>query len=206
MITQLDILYTENIGGDLDLLPPLYTFMRDLAAQRGLHKPLWLDLGRSCLPSVWPCALTGGRSTLVVLDAMGYHAANVVDALDPTARPKLEPHVRIGLVDAAHTWVYDVPPDRDEGIIACWRPADAPPRRLQIVLDPAPRTHLDANTLYLASVPKGVVGMARLLATDPPRLLTAETHPLPTATPPHPVIVGTVDFVRAEARYYERQA
>lgn len=202
---QLDILYTYSIKGDLDLLPPLYSFMRQLMQQADLQKPLWLDLGLSCHADVWPCALTGGRSTLVVLDGMGYHAANVAGVLDPSVYPKLAAQVRMGLVDDTQNWIYDIPPARDEQIIACLRPPEHGDYRLQIVLAPAEETRLSGNILYLGAVAKGVVGLARVDLRGHPRLLAHSAHALSTGAPPNPTIAGIVDFVRSEARYYDQR-
>ena len=96
---SLTLLYSGEIAGDLALLPRLYTFLQRL------HPPqqqptLLLDLGGSCANSAWHCRETGGRSTLIVLDGMGYHAANVAGALDREGRDKLAENVTMGLVDA----------------------------------------------------------------------------------------------------------
>ncbi len=104
---NLSILYTANIRGDLALLPRLYTFLKSLQADLRQFAPedesevmlcavqprpvqtLLLDLGDSCAPDVWHCAATGGRSTLIALDAMGYHAANVTGDDDNIASAKI---------------------------------------------------------------------------------------------------------------------
>src|SRR4029453_1362356 len=66
-------------------------------------RTLLLDLGDSCAADVWHCAATGGRSTLIALDAMGYHAANVSGLLSPESRAKLaENLMEMALVDTEH--------------------------------------------------------------------------------------------------------
>ena len=101
METPLTILYTHDLRGDLDALPRLYSFLRQLKAHYASEEVvqvcaldpaqppgriLLLDLGESCAPEVWHCQVSGGRSTLVVLDGMGYDAARVDDAADRSRR------------------------------------------------------------------------------------------------------------------------
>lgn len=97
-VDKLTILYTAKIRGDLTLLPRLYTFLQKLKAE-AQHPVLLLDLGESCVDDVWHCAATGGRSTLVVLDGMGYHAANVTGFLEASQRDKLRTSLTTAMVD-----------------------------------------------------------------------------------------------------------
>src|SRR5689334_10902814 len=118
MEKSLTILYTANIRGDLELLPRLYTLIRQLKAQPIVdedevmlcaieplaRRTLLLDLGNSCAPDVWHCVETEGRSTLLVMDAMGYHATNVSGILTRESRAKLDANfLKIALVDESHT-------------------------------------------------------------------------------------------------------
>ncbi len=73
---SLTLRYSAGIGGDLALLPRMFTLIQQLRA-RANQPALLLDLGGTCADSVWHCRATGGRSALIVLDGMGYHAANV---------------------------------------------------------------------------------------------------------------------------------
>ena len=102
---SLQLLYTERIGGDLALLPRLHTFLQTLKPTER-RATLLLDLGDACADAAWHCRATGGRSTLIVLDGMGYHAANVEGALDLENREKLGEQVTMGLVDRSRDWVY----------------------------------------------------------------------------------------------------
>ena len=103
METPLVLLYTANIRGDLNLLPRLYTFIRVLQRdQTDAIYDVLVDLGQSCAPDMWHCDVTQGRSTLLVLDAMGYDAANVADSLTPENREKFAEQVAVNLVDAKH--------------------------------------------------------------------------------------------------------
>ena len=122
---NLSILYTAGIRGDLDTLPRLFTFIKELrrditrfrpedeevmlcAVQPPEVRTLLLDLGDSCAPDVWHCAATDGRSTLIALDAMGYTAANVSGQITPASRAKLDENLlAMALVDDEHPWESD---------------------------------------------------------------------------------------------------
>ena len=197
---SLTLRYSANIAGDLALLPRLFTFLQRLNAADG-QGALLLDLGGSCAESVWHCRATGGRSTLIVLDGMGYHAANVAGGLDAGNRAKLAAQVTLALVDAAQDWKVDAPPAPDPGVIVTLRPRDSA-ARLQIALKPAAETRLDGNTLWLGEVGAGQVGEAAVDLRGRPRLVSARVHVMPPDTPPNPSIAGAVEFVEAEARLF----
>ena len=155
---RLTLLYSANIAGDLALLPRLYTFLRQLQPPERQHT-LLLDLGRSCSADIPHCRETGGRSTLIVLDGMGYHAANIAGALDRENRDKLAAIVTMGLVDEQDDWHYHVPPIRNKSIRVSLRPRDDE-ARLQIILQPAASTRVEGRALHLQAVSAGQVGEA----------------------------------------------
>jgi hypothetical protein len=218
---NLSILYTANIRGDLTLLPRLYTFIKSLQADIRHFEPenedevmlcavqprplqtLLLDLGDSCTPDVWHCAATGGRSTLIALDAMGYHAANVTGILLPESRSKLADNVMsMGLVDEVHDWMNG----------SLWFTHDGRglsptnPYSLRISLTPVATTRLALDTLHLAQIEAGQIGTAYIGGIDSePNLLADAVFDLPADTPPDPTISGTVDFVTNEARFFSRK-
>jgi len=201
---SLTLLYSANIAGDLALLPRLHTFLRRLQPAEHQHA-LLLDLGGSCSADIPHCRETGGRSTLIVLDGMGYHAANVAGALDRENRDKLAAIVTMGLVDERENWHYHVPPLRDPSIRLTLRPRHDG-ARLQIILQPAASTRIEGTALYLQAVDAGQVGEALVDLRGAPCLLRARVHPMPPDTPPNPSIAGAVEFVEAEARFFARQA
>ena len=202
---SLTLRYSAHIAGDLALLPRLYTFLQRLGAADG-GGALLLDLGGTCSEAVWHCRASGGRSTLIVLDGMGYHAANVEGALDADNRAKLAGQVTMALVDARHDWTYHVPPARDPGIVVALRPRLLNgAARLQIALAPAAETRIDGNALHLRAVDPGCIGEAVVDLRGGPRLASARVHTMPSDTPPNASIAGAVEFVEAEARYYQRQ-
>lgn len=196
---SLTFLYTANIRGDLALLPRLYTFLQQLKGTER-RRTLLLDLGASCADGVWHCRATGGRSTLIALDGMGYQAANVEGILGCEDRDLLAQQVTLGLVDRARDWTWRAPAG-DPVIRATLKP-NVQPARLQIMLKPADSTRIKGRILRLQAVETGQVGEARVeLATDA-RIVHAARHDLPPATPPNPSIAGAVEFVESEARYY----
>jgi hypothetical protein len=214
METPLTILYTHNLRGDLDVLPRLYNFQRQLKAlyaedvvqvcaddpAAAPGRVLLLDLGESCAPDVWHCTVTNGRSTLVLLDGMGYAAARVSDA--PALRARMGDGVSMALVDEAHPHtIEDVLITANEAI-----PNDHP-STLQIMLSPAETTHMDENRLYLAGLSNSQqVGSARLAQIlGRWTLTTHEIHELPRRILPDPTIAGSVDFVLSEARYAQKR-
>lgn len=199
----LTLLYTANIRGDIHMLPRLYTFMQTLkpAERQGT---LILDLGNSCADDVWHCAITQGRSTLIVLDGMGYHAVNVAGSLETTYRPKVADRVTMGLVDDAHTWSYDIPPIKDETVQVTHHPAELS-CRLQICLSPAESTHLEGNLLYLADIPAKHIGIVHVDLSNLPTITHQNVRALPADTPPNPTIVASVEFVESEARHFQKK-
>lgn len=193
MEKPLTILYTHNIRGDLDLLPRLYTFIRQVRGEFAAGHVYLVDLGASCDPAVWPCGVTQGRSTLIVLDGMGYHAANVTGVLNPPSRARLVEQVSMALVDAAH-------PHTAQDVIFTAQKSASGEASLQVILTPATAA-LDSDTLTLAALDAGQVGVTRLEAGK----LHHAIHTMPAGTRPDPTISGAVDFVRAEARYFEKK-
>lgn len=206
----LSIFYTANIRGDLDVLPRLYTFIKALRGQgepavrpddaRDDNRFLLLDLGESCAPEVWHCAVTGGRSALIVLDAMGFHAARA--GLDAAARDRLRANLlAMALVDDDHPW-------QENNVLVTSDPgrggSETLPYALQIALSPASETRLDGRTLWLAGVKTAQVGVVQV--NDVPALIHHAVYDLPSTTLPDPTITAAVDFVLSEARQLQRKS
>jgi hypothetical protein len=201
-LDHLTIFYTGNLRGDLQKLPRLYTFLQRLKQQHA-PKPLLLDTGNACADDIWHCEYTGGRSTLVVLDGMGYHAANVSGYLQPGERYKLNNVISTGMVDAEHNWRYHVPPVRDEGIIVAGQ--QTPALRLCIVAAPSDRTRLEQGTLYCQAIEAFQVGLIRLDLTGTPSLNDFEIVDMPDGLPPDATIAASVEFVEDEARFLRKK-
>lgn len=200
---NLTLLYTAGIRGDLALLPRLYTFLQRLKPP-GDRACLLLDLGKACSDAIWHCRATGNRSALIVLDGMGYHAANIAGALEEADRAKLAENVQLGLVDHGRDWTYSLPIAGDDSdIITTLKPSPASAAKLQILLTPAKETRLEGNALSLAAVGAGQVGAVALEFGACVRLTSARIHDMPPNTPPNPSIAGAVDFVLGEARLFQ---
>lgn len=207
---SLRLLYSANLRGDMWLLPRLFSFMQRLKTETG-RDCLLLDLGNACSDAVWHCRQTDGRSMLIALDGMGYHAANVDGTLDAPNRQQLATQVTTALVDREHDWRYKAPAIADTGIVLTLRPSAkrqcAQPQneaRLQICLMPARQTHIKGRTLFLRDVCAGQVGAAHIDLRGTPCVMSHAIHDLPPNTPPNPSIAGTVEFVQAEARLYHK--
>jgi hypothetical protein len=197
METPLNIIYTYQILGELDLLPRLHTFIQSLKHDLD-GRTIIADLGESCAPHVWPCDVTAGRSTLVALDAMGYNVANVQSIISAQSRNRLVEQVMLGMVDDDHPYVEDglvfVASQQDE-----LRPHDDV--MAYVVLHPEAETQWKRGVLTLQSVEKAQVGVVRI----EDHAVYRNVYTLPANTAPNPTIAGTVDFVRDEARYYQKR-
>lgn len=162
---------------------------------------LLLDMGESSDLRVWHCAITGGRSALFALDAMGYDAANA-DHLHPQNRAKTQTGMRLALIGTGESVRLKgarvlVPPDT----------SGANPARLNILLMPAGETLLESGILSLAGVNTGQVGMAQIaFGAGGAELAAAGVYTLSPDTPPDPTIAGTVDFILSEAHYLLKKA
>lgn len=212
MQSPIIILYTHKLRGDLDALPRLYAFQKQLKAYYTSEevvqvcaldpaqppgRVLLLDLGESCALDIWHCPVTGGRSTLVVLDGMGYDAALVTDA--PALRARMGDGVRMALVDNPN-------PHKIEDVLISASPNPAP-STLQIALTPSETTYLDGSTLHLAGLSGSAQVGAALLTWGIGgwSLMTHDIHDLPRRTLPDPTITASVDFVISEARYAQKR-
>lgn len=195
---SLSLLYTANIGGDLTLLPRLYTFLQRLKAEDSRNS-LLLDLGRTCSDAVWHCRATGGRSTLTVLDGMGYHAANVADTLDAANRDKLAAQVTLALVDRQHPRRFRL--TAAAAVIVAIQPVDGDASP-QILLEPDIATRLEGGILRLQSVGYGQVGQVSVNLQGEPNIVSRRIHDMPSDTAPNASIAGAVEFVESEARYF----
>lgn len=202
METPLTILYTANLRGELDLLPRMHTFIRQIKAQPIddtedvalclLQPPtprrfLLLDLGAACAESAWHCRVTGGRSALIVLDAMGYQAAWVGGYLSVDAHDKLAANwLGLQLVTGAQ-----------------WQEADTGLRVRR-----GDSVRMVEGTLHLPPPAQGQVGLVHLGSADGNGRLVISGQgvlDLPINARPDPTIAATVDFVLSEARLHQRR-
>ncbi len=217
MEKPLTIFYTANLRGQLDLLPRLHTFLRQLKAQPVeddstvmlcavepvQRQFLLLDLGAACSEDMWHCAVTGGRSALIVMDAMGYQAANVSGYLTDEGRSRLDANLlQLALIDETQDW------NHAEITVTANADLTDRPHALTIVAVPGERTHLEGRVLHLRAVESGQVGVVHLNSTDGNGTLAISGYTildLPANTPPDPTITATVDFVLSEARLFQKK-
>lgn len=186
------------------MLPRLYTFIQTLKPEKR-QGTLFLDLGNACADDVWHCNITRGRSTLIVLDGMGFYCVNIDGALDPMNRAKTEEVVTMGLVDQSHDWTYHIPPVTDPSIRVAVNPIVDEILRLQIDLTPADTTYIEHGILRLADVSAGQVGVVTVDLQGTATITSTAVHDLPAGTPPNPTIVASVEFVESEARYFQKK-
>lgn len=214
MTNPLTLLYTHNLRGDLNLLPNLHTFIKQLkqlrveddeddvmlcAVQPPVRKSLLMDMGNSCSANQWHCNVTGGRSALIVMDAMGYAAAHVTGQLAPGSRERMGDLVTMALVDIDHVWEQD-------GILASPTLRGGTGASLQIVMQPGSAPSLTGRVFTPMTLKAGEVGVAHIaFPLNQPQLMAHSVFPLPPNTPPDPTIAGTVEFVLDEARYFQKR-
>lgn len=218
METSLSVLYTANIAGNLSLLPALHTFIRQIKAQpiedeatvricaseQLPQRYLLVDIGGACTADVWHCDVTGGRSTLMVMDAMGYQAVNSSAYLNDESRVRLaDSLMQLVAVDSDHPWS-----DEDVLITVGMSSPSHAKQGLQLDLAPAPSVQFEQGVLRLAEVQQGQVGMVRVGSIDGNGqlgILGRAIFTMPPQTHPDPTIAGTVDFVLSEADFYQRR-
>ncbi len=188
------------------MLPRLTTLIKRLKRERGPVDVL-LDLGDSCADGAYICQVTGGRASVILLDAMGYDAVNVRGFLQDDEREKLMAnYLRVAMVDNHHSF-------EKAGVLFAAKPTVAPEYRLHVDLKTAPETHLlpEATlgyiyTLRLRTLRASEVGSVTLGVSETEvDLLGAAVHSLAPDTLPDPTIAGTLEFVQSEASQYVRK-
>ncbi len=189
----MNIIYTHQLTGNLAHLPRLFTHIRQISAQMPT-KPLLIDLGGACSPTQWHCEITEGRSALIVLDAMGYHGANVADMLTPHSYAKLKDQVALALVDETGSAVVK---DVLMAVSPYTQEDDTP--SLKICLTAGDKTGFVGDWLYLTSIASDEVGIVQIDGD----VVHHRIEKILASTPSDPTISGVVDFVLAEARFYQ---
>jgi hypothetical protein len=213
-------MYTAALEGRLELLPMLFTRIREERVTiSGI--PLLVDLGRSCAPDAWVCDVTEGRGMLVAMDAMGYDAFHIGPQDMLYTRPMEVEQLRgIMLTQLAagpwrsvvsrkdHTFVFanalDVraltkPPD----MIIALRLSETP--RVEASGDVmARKLFFDAG--WTESEPLlGRLDMVLMQASPYIEIIDQRRLSLPADLLPDPTISGVIEFVESEARYAQRK-
>lgn len=197
----LTILYTHNIKGKLQLLPRLYSYLQQLKQEYDPNA-LLLDIGNACDESIWHCEATQGRSTVIVMDGMGYHAVNVANFMGHSERDSLHGNIVTGLVTERHMWRYFVPPVRDEDIVIAGQAT--PAIRLCIIAAPAEANILDNRMLYLQGIEQGEVGLVQVDMMSM-RIIKSINFKMPKGLKPDATIAASVDLIEEEARFTQNR-
>jgi len=190
---SMNILYTYQLNGNLAYLPRLFTHIQAISAQM-TTKPLLLDLGASCHSSLWHCDVTEGRSMLIVLDAMGYHGANIVNLLTTTSYLKLKDQVTLALVD-------ENAPQQIMNTTLAIKPIPVTNTSLKICITPTDTTGWRDGWLHFGKIAGDEIGIVQIDGDTIHHSITK----IPANTAPNPIISGVVDFVLAEARLYQNK-
>ncbi|MFZ4813284.1 MAG: hypothetical protein ACOYL5_02020 [Phototrophicaceae bacterium] len=197
METALTILYTHHLAGALDLFPRVATLLKRIKAT--IHTPLIvLDAGDACQWGIEICDQTQGRAAPILLDAMGYAAANVSGYVSAQGQEKLtENYLNMALVSAGQaaslmggTVSYGESPLAGATLHIRLSLAMA------VTYQPSP-----VGILTLQPLTAGQVGQVTLAAGQ----AITEIHPLLAEHLPEPTIAAALDFIREEARYYGRR-
>ena len=200
MAESLTVFYTQNLRGNFSLAACLGRWLRDLRSQYAAGmRTLLLDLGAASDIKSWHYQLTAGRSTLFVLDALGYHAINASGTLTGTLSPAIRAAYRLAILTPDCDW-WD---ERGESKVHCTVSElhhQSEESALEISLIPAAKTQLASGFLRLSHLPAGSVGRVQLrLQENNVEMVEQEVHPLPDDILPEPSISATVDFVLSEA-------
>jgi hypothetical protein len=227
--SRVTLLYTAALGGRLNMLPRLFTRIRQ---ERGENKAMLLvDLGRSCRMDEWLCRVTDGRGMLVAMDGMGYDAFHI-GAFDPLyAQPAVVESLKGVIVTplAAGPWIATA---RRGDLSFTLANANNPnaARSVETVnpstqpVDLAIGLRLSANA-FLSAEWRGsgryvlldggwdstdpLFGRIELTLLPEDPYIVIESHRREALSdelanvPPDPTIMGVVEFVQSEARYAE---
>ncbi len=186
----LTLIYTHNIRGSLDLLPKLHTFIQSLKPN---NRGLLVDLGNAASLEQWPDRVTQGRSTLIVMDAMGYIVANVNGLLPPPIRAKFAEQITMKLVNSQDPYHHD------DILFTCHESSEQ--AEIRIIVTPTHQTRYLNEQLKLQALETGQVGIVEIVDSK----VTFDIHTMPANTRPNPTISGTVDFVKSEAHLLKKK-
>lgn len=187
----MNVIYTYNLSGNITFFPRLFTHVRTLLLHSS-PKPLLLDLGGACHPDQWHCKATEGRSALIILDAMGYDAANTYGVLSKASYDKLKEHVIM-------TLIHDEQPHIVKNVLLALTPISSTGSWMpKICLTPCDSTIIQDGWLHLARIAGDEIGIVQMDSDT----MRYRVEKIPANTMPDPIISGVVDLVLAEARLY----
>lgn len=169
---------------DTDYLPRLFNVIR--ASKQDITTPVFLiDTGQACDDDHWLCQATENRAPYFILDAMGYNAA-FADGLRGDAWQQAQPHMQLRLIPAGATAVLTYQ-DSLRFRVRADAESDQPIIDGNVLVLPLPQK----NTLLCVEI-----------TTAPMKIVKTWVKMVDDNTLPNPTIVGAIEFVDAEARYY----
>ncbi len=215
--SHLTLLYSANIAGRLDSLPRLFSHIQKIRAVVEGQTAL-LDLGGTCDPSVWECAVTADRAVLFVLDAMGYDVACLTGMdcarMDGDARQKLMERTSTALCGLTAAAGFPSRVAWTAGafqLACCAEAANSAVDGVDLTISPrhagSPVQLVpEERRLYLPALDDKTLGIATVTfdGTRLPSSAAWQYEHVPASTRPDATVAAAVDFVRDEARLYQR--
>ncbi|MBN1681507.1 MAG: hypothetical protein JW966_14600 [Anaerolineae bacterium] len=205
-ITNVTLLYTANLSGELGLLPYLATLIQR-ERQKATGAVLLLDIGDTCSPDAWVCRATQGRAPLIVLDGMAYDAVLIGGPECVPIPPASLRRLRETMTMPVALW------DRTTAItkrgilfVLAAGKAKLPPGSVCIRVDRSIRSLPQPGDPcpVLGDVAQGC--LARVDITWPDWIVqSAHLFDESQHMPPDPGILALVDFVQSEARFFAQQ-
>lgn len=214
--SQLTLLYTGNIAGRLDSLGRLFSHIQKVRA--AVEGPVvLLDLGGTCAPSVWECAVTADRAVLFVLDAMGYDVACLTGSdcvrMDAVARQKLMERASTALCALMPSTGFPTRVALQAGPyhLACCAETAPPAAGVDLTVSPLQTGRhaeliAEERRLNLMVPDDDMLGIATVTFDGSrfPSSVACQFEPVPASTRPDATVAAAVEFVRDEARQYQR--
>lgn len=196
-MTDIQILFTANLGADFELMPYLATLVRQ--ARQPSLPTLLMDVGGAASDDSWLCRATENRAPYIVLDAMGYTLARA-DGLDVRGILGLRGTVSLFLTDDSISYKW-----RSKDVELNVGPvADAPGVTWTLPdwdVDFGDEIYMqrDEGIVWLAQ-PEGYVGN---IIAEYPSMIVKDAEKIPfVRNRPDPSIIEMVKFVEWEARAY----
>lgn len=198
--TLLNIFYTAHLEANFSLMPRLFSTIQQQRHQ--LSPPtLLLDIGQVWSAEDWICQATENRAPYLVLDAMGYNAV-LADGLDQAGILGLQEAVQLKLLgkNTIFKWHWrdlwlNIGSHAELPKISFAAPDQTPPASKFFITEPQ---HL---TLF---PPRNEIIW---LQVDWPHLnvIDFQSIPFDNDARPDPTIMGAIEFVENEARYYAQR-
>jgi|GEM_PF-4796365 len=184
---DITLFITAHSACDTDYLPRLYRIIQE--AKSGLETPYFMiDTGQAWSADGWLSLATEHRAGYFIMDAMGYNAA-FADGLGDDGWQRAQPHMQLKLI----------PPDAT-AILTYQQQYRFRVRRDVTLME----VIIDDGVLVLPMPPKGTLALVQI-TLDSMTIQQKSVMMVTELTLPHPTIVGAIEFVESEARYYQKK-